>query len=249
MTLLLSAVTPEGIAVGADSALTWRESGDQINLVGFNKIVPVSHLHLAVATAGSARIGPEGKSAWISTWLRQFATEVSTADSFSSFCNELTQALNDVAPDAEDAHTFQVAAWAQVNYKDNELVLAPRLAEVTRTGDAYAWGSKLSDEFLIDVVEWRKGSRNKGYPITFVSSGLPPNYATWIAKVGTPGFSQLLGIRVPEPQIMAVAEYVRFLVRTVAELYRISRQPAYVGEPVETLVLLPESKNMFAMRY
>jgi len=73
MTLLLTAVTPEGIVLGADSALTFRELGDQINVVGFNKIFPVSRLHMGISVAGGARIGPAGTNSWISTWLRKYA--------------------------------------------------------------------------------------------------------------------------------------------------------------------------------
>jgi hypothetical protein len=248
MTLLLSAVTPEGIVMGADSALTWRELGDQINLMGFNKIIPVSRLNMGVSIAGAARIGREGRSAWLSTWLRQYVEDVSHAESFSAFCTELTAALNETA-DEDATHTLQLGAWVLANHPDSRIETAPRLAEITRVDDQYRWRSLLPDEFTLDIVEWRRGNQAKGYPVQFASSGLPSNYATWIATVGTPGYSQLLGARIPDPQITSVAEYVRFLIRNVAELYRIARQPAYVGEPVETLILFPDSKTMFSTRY
>lgn len=199
MTLLLTAVTPEGIVLGADSALTYRELGDQINLVGFNKILPISRLHMGVSIAGGARIGPSGTNSWVSTWLRKYALDVSEAESFSSFCDELVKTLDEVTGESDDSHTFQVAAWVQAHDETKTLHLVPRAAEVLKSNAGYCWKSMLPDDFVHDVVQWRKGDKSKGYPIRFISSGLPSNYATWIATVGTPGFSNLLGVRVPDP--------------------------------------------------
>ncbi len=37
-------------------------------------------------------------------------------------------------------------------------------------------------------------------------------------------------------------------IKLVADLHRISRELSYVGEPIETLLLFPDSKNMFSTR-
>lgn len=249
MTLLLTAVTPEGIVLGADSALTYKELGDQINLVGFNKILPVPNLHMGISVAEGARIGSGGTSSWISTWLQKYAMDVSEAESFTAFCDDLVKTLNEVTKGSDDSHTLQLAAWVQTYDENKNVHLIPRAGEISKGESGYRWQTMLPGNFIYETIEWRNGNKSKGYPIKFISSGLPRNYATWIGTVGTPEFSKLLGIRIPDPQITSVAEYVRFLIRSVAELYRISRQPAYVGEPVETLILFPDSKNMVSQRY
>ena len=250
MTLLLTAVTPDGIVMGADSAITSLDPNDPRSHLEFNKVIPVSRLHMGITLAGGTRIGSQEHKAWIDNWLRQYTGDESTAESFTEFCNEFVDTLNDVAGSGDPSHIFQLAAWVYARNEDGEKLLAPRLAEVSRGDDGYRWVSLLPDDFVHDLLEWRKnGDRDKGYPIRFASTGLPPTYATWISKVGAPEFSKLVQAQIPYPHVEAVAEYVRFSIRALAELYRIARQPAYVGEPIETLILYPESKNMFSIRY
>lgn len=76
MTLLVTAVAGDGIVLGTDSALTTNELGEQAALTGFSKIVPIPHLNTAISISGSARIGPVGRSTWITTWLREFCLNV-----------------------------------------------------------------------------------------------------------------------------------------------------------------------------
>lgn len=247
MTLLLTAVSPEGIVLGADSALTFRSADDELSLLGFPKIIPVPQLSLGISLAGSAEVNPDGQQRWISTWLRAFAQE-SEADSFSSFCDQLVGALTEL-PGPRELNVFHCASWVLADDAEGVRHAAPRMAEVSNETGDFVWRSMLPDEFVQEVLSWRQGDQDKGYPIRFISSGLPPGFSDWIVQVGTPGFSRLVGRSVPNPQVTAVAEYVRFLIRMVAELHRVARMSAYVGEPVETLLLFPNAKNMFSTRY
>ena len=249
MTLLLTAVTPEGIVLGADTALTYREIGEQVNLMGFPKIIPVSRFMTGISIAGDARIGEPRKGSWIHTWMKTYVDEVAEASSFTKFCDGLVETVNEVVGEEDGSHTFQVAAWENIQDAEGNLTLVPRAAEIKIVEDIYVWKSVLDNDIVRDILEWRQGNRDKGYPIALKSSGIPENYSDWITEIGTPGFSKLTGFRIPDPQITAVVEYVRFLIRIVSDLHRISRQPAYVGEPIETLILFPDSKNMFSQKY
>ena len=55
MTLIVTAVTPDGIVIGTDSALTWKETGEEIVLTNFPKIIKRGDANEAIAIAGSAR--------------------------------------------------------------------------------------------------------------------------------------------------------------------------------------------------
>ena len=247
MTLLLTAVTPEGIVLGADSALTFTSDDDELSLLGFPKIIPMPQLSLGISLAGSAEVNSEGQQRWISTWLRELV-EGSQADSFSSFCDEFVQALSQL-PGPRGINVFHCASWAFAEDAAGVRHAVPRMAEVSNETGDFVWRSMLPEEFIRDSLAWRRGERGEGYPIRFISSGLPQGFSNWITQTGTPGFSALVGGSVPNPEVTSVAEYVRFLIRMVAELHRVARMNAYVGEPVETMLLFPDGKNMFSTRY
>lgn len=247
MTLLLTAVTPEGIVMGADSSLTFSSDDDELSLVGFPKIVPVPRLNMAISVGGAAEVEQDGAERWISTWLRDLVAQ-NEAASFTGFCEDFVDALNDLQAPRE-LNVFHCAAWARAADPDGEEHVVPRMAEVSNESGAFVCNSQLPDDFVVDLLSWDRGERGEGYPIRFVSSGLPRGFATWIREVGTPSFSQLVGASVPNPEVTSVAEYVRLLIRLIAELHRVARKNAYVGEPVETLLLFPKAMSMFSTRY
>ena len=55
----------------------------------------------------------------------------------------------------------------------------------------------LTDELVSDVLAWREGDKSKGYPVTFVSSGIPRGFADWVVRNGGPAFD---GPEMPHPQ-------------------------------------------------
>ena len=126
--------------------------------------------------------------------------------------------------------------------------LVPRIFETSNLDKQYKWTSLIPDDFVNDVIKWREGEKTK-YPIRICTAGLPKGYASWISLHGTKQHSEFIKSQVPFPDITAVAEYARFLIKSIADLYQIARQPKVVDEPIETLVLFPESKNMISMRY
>lgn len=248
MTLLLTMVAGDGIVMGADSSLFWREQGEELTLTGFPKIIPVPRLNMGISVAGSARIGAEGRSSWVSPWLQKFALEGSKAESFTAFADELVETLNEEARNTQGDHAFQLAGWVRATDDRGAAWLIPRAFEVSKSGGQYRWASLLPDSFVKDIVGFREGKRDP-YPIRILSTGLPKAYATWIATEGFKLHTQLLGSQVPFPHVTALAEYVRFLIRSIAELHKIARRPAIVAEPIETLLLLPDAINMLSQRY
>lgn len=248
MSLLITAATPDGIVMGVDSALTWTESGETITLSGFPKLTPVRQLHSAISVAGAAKVGLN-PSTWISNWLRQFVSGVSSAESFTDFANELVQTLNETPQNPDDSPVLHLAGWVLVQQDDGGTVSVPRVYSIRRQQDgSYHWSSVIPDTMIPELLAWRR-DHTLPYPIRFACDGIPSQFADWIASVGTEEFSKLIGGPVPYPDISAVTEYVRFLIRAVAELHRIARRPAFVAEPIEVLTLFPESKNMMATRY
>ncbi len=237
--------------MGADSALTFDHSGDdELSLLGFPKIIKAPKFSLGISVAGSAKVTEGDKTQWISKWLQTFVddTKVTDVDTFDGFCDRLVDAL-EALHGSRGINILQCATWVITQDTDGAPRAVPHLVEVSNESGEFLWRSVLDAEVVQDMVSWREGDRKKGYPISFRSTGIPEGFHQWIAEFGGPAFTELVGKNVPDPQISAVAEYVRFLIRTVAELHRVARMTAYVGEPVETLLLFPEGMNMFSTRY
>jgi hypothetical protein len=146
-------------------------------------------------------------------------------------------------------HEFQLAAWTRVEIAPNNVIMVPLAFEVSNIGEGYSAKPLMREEFTTSILERRAGKDLSRFPIWILSTGYPRRYTEWIAKVGNPEFSKLVGAQVPFGSFDAVVDYVRFLIRMVSDLYRVARQPGIVGEPVETLVLLPEGSNTFSVRY
>ena len=61
-------------------------------------------------------------------------------------------------------------------------------------------------------------------------------------------FTKLVGAQVPMGNVDGVLDYVRFFLRMVADLQRISGQPPLVAPPIETAVSLADPVSGFSLR-
>ncbi|HLD60868.1 MAG TPA: hypothetical protein VJA27_01915 [Patescibacteria group bacterium] len=248
MSLIITIATGDGIVLAVDSALTQTKAGSiELTLSQFPKVAPVSFLHSGISFAGNLLIGPPDHQVYISKWLKEFINN-SQADSFTKFATDLVDALNSEERQMEQLRVFNMAGWVQVQDTNGTVKLVPRIFETSNLDKQYKWTSLIPDDFVNDVIKWREGEKTK-YPIRICTAGLPKGYASWISLHGTKQHSEFIKSQVPFPDITAVAEYARFLIKSIADLYQIARQPKVVDEPIETLVLFPESKNMISMRY
>lgn len=245
MTLIVSAVAPDGIVMGADSALTETGVIQETAFTGFPKVLGVPRLRMGLSYSGAAQIGRN--QTWVSDWIRSFAFDASQAEAFTPFATELADAVNEVAlPDA--LHIFHLAAWVLATDEDGDVRVAPRLILISKgESGRYQLTSYLNEALVRELLAWRPGQ--VPYPVQILSSGVVSPYAQWMVTTGREQLEPLIGAAIPNPQITALAEFVRFVIRSGAELYRIARRVAYVAEPVETLILFPDEKNMIATRF
>ena len=244
MSLLVTVVCPDGIVMGVDSALTTSEGGDVLTLSSFPKVLPIPKLNSGLSFAGAANFG----SSWISTWLKDFIGKVAVTDSLSAFAEELVTTLNETKHDPDQRSVIHFGGWVLLKAGEGP-VMAPRMYSINTDADGrYRWKSMISDDDVSAMLAWRQDT-SKPYPLLILSDGKPKEFATWIQSTATEEFKKLMKRPVPFPHITAVAEYVRFLIRMIAELHRISREHAFVSEPIETLLIFPENKNMMSLRY
>lgn len=76
MSLLIIAVTPLAIVVGADSALTSVLNDEEVVFTSFPKVILRQRPVQAFAMMGDLRIGAQGTDSWAHIWLRQFLDDL-----------------------------------------------------------------------------------------------------------------------------------------------------------------------------
>lgn len=255
MTLIITAITAEGIVMGADSAITikWKEDEIPLNLTNFKKIYNIPKLHLSIGVAGNLREETLDSMRFISEWLTNFIDK-SQSESFTDFANELKNALNfenmlkGDRKKPETIRTFQLVSWVEALDENKNKKIIPRAVEISNLEGQYKLIDMLPKDFVVDIIKRREGKLEK-YPIRLLTIGVPYGYANWISTTGIQEHTNFVDSQVPYGEITSIAEYVRFLIRSIAELHRIARKPQIVGEPIETVILFPDFKNMISLRY
>jgi hypothetical protein len=255
VTLLLTWVAPDGIVMGADSALAWQDPTGRVNMTLSDayKIIPYDRggLVFGISFCGLAMIN---STTWTSEWLRDHVAKCQPPPGLLPFATQLAARLNGLALAPGKLLAFQVARWERVAQGPGGI--EPRFFEVSNIDRATAELSQtfsvadiLEPQFIADVRTHRQGDK-AWYPMRFGSAGIPSEFSTeWITKVLIPSHTRLAGVQVPQPHIASVAEYVRFLIGSVSDVLRLARQPATVNRPVETLLLFPDAREAVSTRY
>ena len=251
MSLLITIVAGDGIVLAADSALTeMKGESIQITLSQFRKIIPISFLNSGISFAGNLRIGPLGppdNQIYISKWVSDFVRN-SEAKSFSQFATELVETLNDEEEQMDQLRVFHLAGWVKALDSKGIEKLMPRFIEISNEKGKYEITPLLQDKIVQDIIKWGDGD-NTLYPMQIGTAGIPRGYANWIINDGVRQHSEFVNGQVPYPDITAVAEYARYLITSIADLFQISRQPILVDKPVETMMIFPKPKSLVSIRY
>lgn len=249
MTLLLTWVAPDGIVMGADSAITFTDAQDKtrMTLADAYKIVPYDRegLRFGVSFFGLAKIA----SQWTTNWLREYVTKCRAPKTIYDFAQQLAADLNALGLKGNDTLGMHIAGW-EIVARTNEGI-EPRFFEVANSASQRYFSVEdiLGKEVLADIRKYRAGDRSV-YPMRFGSAGVPESFSTeWIANFFLPVQTRMLGVQVPQPDITSVSEYVRFLIGMVADLQRVARQHATVNRPIETFILFPDLKSIISTRY
>lgn len=249
MTLLLTAVTPEGTVLGTDSALTQKGLDFTLALSGFQKIVPVRAINSAISFAGDARIGGTNGT-WLPQWLWKYVNEVAADEPFTPFVNHLAETMTESAT-PDETHYLHVAGWVMIDDGAGQRVLAPRAVIIARDDtETYRATAQVTDEQIREIVEWRRTTpRPNSYPVHMFEAGVARGYAQWGLGEGVTTYGRLIGGDLLRADVTCVAEYVRFLITTYGELLRISRRPTVVYSPVEIMLIHPTGVTMISTRY
>lgn len=246
MSQVMVAVTPAGIVVGADSALTHKEHGEEVVLTNFPKIVRRRGAQQVAAYVGDAKVGKPGADSWMHLWLQQFLDEVSDGTNVDTTAASLAEALNAESFPSDRSHAVVIVAWEG----PRDQIPHPEVWEVSRGQDQgrYSATQRLGYKEAVMVVEAIKAGPTSGFPIFFFSAGMASNLMRWLVSDGRHTLSQLSGLQIPAPRVETVEEFVRFSLRLASDLNVLAARPPYVSEPIATTVLFPDKINIVSRR-
>lgn len=245
MTLLVTALAGDGIVMGADSALYVKEGGEELVLTGFPKIIQSPRLPVGISISGYAKVSATNQS-WVSPWLESYLRELDDAGNLTAFVENLVTLFNDCVNDEETHHTLHIGAWVKDPQEEGRVI--PYLVEVSRKDGKYSW-KPLVDKDFADRVDGYRKDKKQPYPVKIQSAGFRrADFENW-ARKSREDLLQVIGANLPYPEITAIVEYVRFLIETVANLYRIARRPGIVAKPVTTFILPPEGLSRLTITW
>jgi hypothetical protein len=245
MTLVLTDVSPWGIVMGADTALTITRGGEEIVRTGAHKLHPIDLLDGGLSFWGLAEIESRPTELWIEDFLRV------EDRSLEALATRLCETLGSMRPFGE-LMGFHLAGYSELDDRP-----APEVFHVHNASPDYP-GVLESTEFHVErslsplhwkgIVESYNGTHQ--VPQWEMRNGDWAFYAQWIVAM-----EEMLevnfrrqGINIPAPDIAAREEYVRFKIKTIADLYRMSDSPSYVAEPIDTLIISPVLQGKFFRR-
>jgi len=253
VTLVLTELTPLGIAMAADSTVTFFEPDSGRLFAKPNaaeKLQAVPYLNAGVSCWGLGQIG----SAATDSWLSQFITAHDKATDLSVFAETLAVALREEvgpSPRCEARLGFHIAGYETY---DGEALPSfyhvhdgpsTTLALRSKTVDP----SRFNANHDMPPEEFRKCLLKSGGWIT--RNGTYQIYGQMFQLLEG-FFAQLAtkGIAIPHSQnLRDRAEYLVFQIRTVADIYRLSNLHPGIGGAIQFLTISPKGLHSVGKSY
>lgn len=249
MTLVITAVAPDVIVMGTDSAVSLLLPNAPTELVyrGLKKLFTWKPMGVGVCLFGAfpTHIGAETFSDWMQNWYENKFGEVPTDP--DNLAKELCADLDKIIPAEFGSPVgLHLAMWG--TYETFPGTKIPVVIEINRVKGKYTYHGKLGSDVLESIHKYSTGVKDSPYVEVFFAAGLPNLGGKELASLRDL-FSKIVRAPVPAGTPLHLNEYVRLLITTVAHLYAASGLPAYVSEPVEVLHLPAEPVIGLSMRY
>ena len=241
MTLILTELSPFGIAMAADSAVTFSNTRTGLSFAQPNvakKLQPIPYLRAGISCWGMGEISGISTDQWVSN----FIDSNSSLTTLQGFAEELADQLNSHIPPnttAENRLGFHLAAFEDYNgalipsfyhiHDGPSTVLTQRGSSIDPK--KFNANHDMPPQIFLQTANSGKGwiTRNGDYQLYAEIFGLLEEL-----------FQQLLplGIIIPNSQnLNDRAEYLVFQIRTVAEIYRLSNLIPGIGGGINYLTI------------
>jgi hypothetical protein len=262
MTLILTEISSWGIVMAADSALTQKvitPSGDleyQV-LTGVNKLQVINKLNAGIAVWGQGEIKLPYEIAhkrkissdmWLKNFIQTKEPNYNTLDEFALLLqNELRKYIPKIDATVDKNGTIGFLLTGYVNYKGQP---TPSFYHI-HNGESSTLNSRRTPVKNPNIV-----NANHDFPPDIVQkffaegeaiitrNGDFVTYAALFEHIGTflQDLHQFGGLTIPHSRnLKERAEWLRFQIRTMSELYRLSdlHLPT-IGGKIDTLLITPE---------
>ncbi|TET12795.1 MAG: hypothetical protein E3J81_10150 [Dehalococcoidia bacterium] len=253
MTLVLTELSPFGIAMAADTAVTTSISATGVAFAQPNaatKLQVIDPLQAGVACWGLGEIAGQASDGWLSGFIDGNAD----APDLDDFANRLAWQLNDQVgenPEGTNRLGFHIAGFVDHNGR--------RLPSFYHVHD----GPSTALEARGEHVNPHRFNANHDMPPAAFSAAAEQGRG-WITRNGdyqlyAAMFQKLeefflslraLGIVIPDSQDVGDrASYLVFQIRTIASLYRLSNLLPGIGGGITYLAITTEGIHSLGIRY
>jgi len=250
MTQIITALTPDGIVMGADSSVLlppWGTGGKSFLYTGSRKLFQWEAHGILVGLFGMypMEIGKQSFNEWMRDWHKIRSSEkISFDEVMDNLVNDLQATVAPLLP--KGAKTgLHVAMWLES--EDYEGTKIPTIQKVSNESGTFERSPMMNQEQIKAIYAHRIGKDTSSFPTAFFSDGIidlgPEQHYTF--RLALEG---LIKAQVPSGHLDGVVNYVRLLLNLIGELHRVTDSPLYVASPIETAVSLPSPVSGFSMR-
>jgi hypothetical protein len=244
MTLVLTEMSPFGIAMAADSAVTFTNPQTGLRYAEpdlARKLQPIPYLNAGISCWGMGEISDTPTD----TWINNFIDSHRTVTSLMAFAQQLAETLNTQLPPNTDGTNrlgFHVAGYENYNgaptpsfyhvHDGSSTTLAQRgiVINPNQVNANHDMPPEIFQQTQARGLGWI--TRNGDYQLYATIFGLLEDFFHKL----TP-----LGIRIPNSQnLNERAEYLVFQIRTVSEIYRLSNLVPGIGGTIYFLTINPD---------
>ena len=238
MTLILTELSEHGVAMAADTALTKKvvlEGGKSEYHVSYEavKLQPIRELSAGISFHGIGLLGDTRTDEWIADFIKRNAR---SHDSMKSFGDALANELSSKKPPIKDTLGFHLAGFAQV---ENDRY--PTVYKIINAPDGkfQCYHSESPHKYLKGAHKPLRGGEDAIYAKAFEI------LENWL-KI--PSFGEE-PFHMPYPDNLRMrAEYLRFQIVMVSDIYLLSNQVPLIGGPVTTLSISPRGIEDYETR-
>lgn len=254
MTLVLTELSPSGISMVADSAVTYTHTGTGLRHVFNNaalKLQAIPYLNAGISCWGMGTING------ISTdkWLENFINTHTAIGSLKDFADELAKQLNAQIPTNPNPNNARLG-FHLAGYESYQGFPTPSFYHIHE-------GASTTLQARGIIINQNQFNANHDVPPDVVHQIFAQG-VSWITRNGDyllyanifglleNFFKQLtpLGVIIPNTQNLSDrAEYLVFQIRTMSELYRLSNLIPGIGGGIHYLTIAPSGIHSVGVKY
>ncbi len=261
MTLIRSMLTPFGIVMGADSTLTVEypfSNGKKIerHYTNAKKLQKIPHLKAGISWWGKGIIDGMNADTWLENYIinDHSTTLANFAESLRDKLRELGFLVTDDRNLRYGTIGFHLAGFIEYNGKNVPILyhIHNGKSETCPDIDPHRVNANLDWTPQKVLAEWKKdhfgGLRNGDFiPYAIVSGYLSQAFAR-LNNLKFEGQTTPFLIPYPRDNLDSWAEFIRFEIKMLSEIYALSNYPKIIGGKIATLTINNNGKYNYEMK-